>query len=331
MNNKYNQEKINEIKKTLKLEKITLYRGVIENNVSPNKDGRVQVRIAGIHDYRLDKIKTEHLPWAEVIQPTAFGFSSGIGFTSIPNKGTWVWCFLDHGNPNLPVVIGTISGKSVSPADVSVGFNDPDGVFPLIDRLNEEDQNRLQRVEKLDKTIHKKINDTLDTVNATDGVSGADVSMNEPVSLSDKSVYPNNSVIETKSGHVLEIDDTPGNERIRMYHKSGTYIDYRPDGAISEKTKKSIDKIIEGYIHTHIKKSVKTYIEKNLDEIINGAVKRNIKKNLQEHINGDLTLTVDGNLTWEIGGNINIHSGGTQTNVNDGNYKHVAPRIDLNP
>lgn len=307
-----------------------LYRAVIENNISPKKDGRVQVRIFGIHTDDKSLVKTEDLPWAEVMQITAFGFSSGVGFSSIPNIGTWVFVTLDHGNPNMPIIIGAISGNSELSSDTSKGFNSPDGVFPLKDRLQEEDQNRLQRVENLDKTIHQKIMDTLDKPTTTDGVSGADITMTEPNSLSDKSKYPDNAVIETKSGHVIEIDDTPGNEKIRIYHTSGTYKDYRPDGSISERTMKNINKVVKGYVHTHIEKSVKTYINENIDEIIEGYVKRNIKQNLDEHINGDLTLTVDGNLTWEVGGNIKINSGGTQTTTNGGNYSHTAPRIDLN-
>lgn len=310
-----------------------LYRGVIENNISPKKDGRLQVRIMGIHDYDLAKVKTENLPWAEVLQSTAFGFSSGIGFSSIPNIGTWVFVLLDHDNPNKPIVIGAISGKSVKPSNPLEGFNDPTGKFPLIDRLNEEDQNRLQRVQDLDKTIHKKINDTLDILTAKDSVSGANVSQSEPSSLSNLSKYPDNAVIETKSGHVIEIDDTPSNERIQIYHKTGTYMELRPDGTI---TTKSVGVGKNHYIHygdveEHIKKSVKRYIEENLDEIIKGEVKRQIQSNKHEHINGNLDLVVDGNLTWKVGGNITINSGGTQTTTNGGNYKHVAPRIDLNP
>jgi hypothetical protein len=287
-----------------------LYRAVIENNVSPKKDGRVQVRVIGIHDSNKNKVKTEHLPWAEVMQSTAFGFSSGVGFSSIPNIGTWVFVTMDHENPNMFIVIGAISGKSVNKADTNIGFNSPDGIFPLEDRLNEEDQNRLQRVQNLDKTIHKSINDTLDIVNKSDSVSGADVSMTEPSSLSDLSIYPDNAVVETKSGHIIEIDDTPGNEKIRVYHRTGTYIDYRPDGSISEKVKMNINKIVEGYIHTHIKDCVKEYIEGNIDRIVEGGLKQNIKMDNFQHIAGFFKLQADGNLEIlndvKISGNLEV-------------------------
>jgi len=45
-------------------------------------------------------------------------------------------------------------------------------------------------------------------------------------------VYPDNKVTQTKSGHVIEIDDTDGAERIHIHHKSGSYIEFHPDGTV---------------------------------------------------------------------------------------------------
>lgn len=45
-----------------------------------------------------------------------------------------------------------------------------------------------------------------------------------------KAEYPHNKTLTTESGHAVEIDDTPGHERIHVYHKSGTYIEVGPTG-----------------------------------------------------------------------------------------------------
>ena len=42
--------------------------------------------------------------------------------------------------------------------------------------------------------------------------------------------YPYNKVYETESGHYKEYDDTPGAERIKESHKSGTYYEIDKDG-----------------------------------------------------------------------------------------------------
>lgn len=49
-------------------------------------------------------------------------------------------------------------------------------------------------------------------------------------------VYPDNKVTQTKSGHVIEIDDTAGAERIHIHHKSGSYVEFHPDGSVVIKT-----------------------------------------------------------------------------------------------
>lgn len=50
--------------------------------------------------------------------------------------------------------------------------------------------------------------------------------------------YPHNKTITTKSGHLIELDDTPKAERIHVYHKSGSYIEIFPDGSIVTKSMK---------------------------------------------------------------------------------------------
>jgi uncharacterized protein involved in type VI secretion and phage assembly len=46
--------------------------------------------------------------------------------------------------------------------------------------------------------------------------------------------YPYNRVMKTKTGHLLEISDEEGNERIKLFHKSGTYFEIDVDGNKTE-------------------------------------------------------------------------------------------------
>ena len=43
-----------------------------------------------------------------------------------------------------------------------------------------------------------------------------------------KDIQSFNKVFETESGHVQEFDDTPGQERIHTYHRSGTFHEVDP-------------------------------------------------------------------------------------------------------
>jgi len=324
-----------------------LYRAVVEDNKDPEKIGRVKVRIHGVHTSEngnggeaFAAIKTEDLPWAEVMGSTAFGLVGGVGVSSVLRQGTWVWVMLEMGDQNKPVIVGTISGinseDSKGKASGGEGFYDPDEVYPYVKRSAESDINRLARNEKLseayydepteviksvdgtdtpvsvDTTAHDKINQTLNEVTETDGVSGTDPTFKEPASLSDAAVYPDTSVIETQSGHVVEIDDTSGNERIRVYHRTGSYVEIRPDGSFVQK---SVGTEANYYMHAAdvnelITASVNRYVSENIDEIIKGYVHRFIEGEVKEHVGGNINYDSDGNVVWNVGGNFTLNVSG---------------------
>lgn len=59
--------------------------------------------------------------------------------------------------------------------------------------------------------------------------------INEPIEPG-KPVYPMNKAFESRSGHIIEIDDTPDRERLQWFHRSGTYTEFQPLGDRVEKT-----------------------------------------------------------------------------------------------
>jgi len=316
-----------------------LWRAVVEDNKDPLEISRVRVRIYGIHtpdneniSGKFNVVKSSELPWAEIMGGTDFGLLGGIGLSTVLQQGTWVWVMLDHDNPNMPIVVGTIKGtvKSRPSYASGEGFNDKDDVYPLKARYNEPDLNRLTRNKKLQDpaydtpigvyssidTIHKQINDNLDVISVIDSVSGSNVSQTEPNSTNNSSVYPEVAVLETASGHCVELDDSPNNERMRFYHKSGSYIEMKPDGSIVRKTVGGTDHYISmGDVQEHVAKGVKTYIENNLEEIIEGGIKQHVNMDLFKHVGGFFKITADGNLEIvndvKITGSLEVSSKGT--------------------
>lgn len=87
------------------------YRGVVENNVDPQKFGRVQVRVFGIHEEG-SSVSTSALPWAEVSGGTDFGLIAGVGVTSVLRVGTVVWVFFNNDDYNFPVVFAVVKGSN---------------------------------------------------------------------------------------------------------------------------------------------------------------------------------------------------------------------------
>ena len=126
------------------------WQGVVEDRIDPLKLGRCRVRILGYHtDNKVEGegIPTEHLPWATPSQPITSAAMNGIGTTPLgPVEGTWVFGFFRDGEEaQEPVMIGTFGGIPEVPSNPVIGFNDPEGVYPLSTHLNEQDTNRLAR------------------------------------------------------------------------------------------------------------------------------------------------------------------------------------------
>lgn len=332
-----------------------LYRGVVEDNNHPDKNGMVKVRIFGVHTKKNENsgeafefISTAQLPWAEVIRGTEFGLVGGLGLSSVLKQGTWVLVILENDDQNKPIVIGVISGKNS--LDVSTQYTngtggcDPSGKIPFSERSSEHDLNRISRVQDLSTaynpaingstfTVHKKINDKRDVVTKTNATTGASVTQTEPLSTSDLSQYPLVAVLETESGHVIEIDDTPGNERLRVYHRAGSYIEFKPNGGIVQKSVGATSTshfIHEGAVNEHIAKGVKKYIEANLEQIIAGGIKESVEMDLFRSIGGLFKVTATGNL--EVVGDLkvtgSIHSTGEIRDVH-GNLSSLRDAYDI--
>lgn len=52
-----------------------------------------------------------------------------------------------------------------------------------------------------------------------------------------KSKYPYNMVFESRSGHIVEFDDSPDDERINLYHRSGSYYTMLKAGDVVQKSR----------------------------------------------------------------------------------------------
>lgn len=110
--------------------------------------------------------------------------------------------------------------------------------------------------------------------------------------------YPYNNATETESGHVFEMDDTPGAERIRLSHRSGTFIEMNPDGS-------EVHKVYgNGYEITVRDKNV--IIEGSCSVTIKGDSVVNIEGNKWERVAGNYTLIVDGEMIQTIKGDASI-------------------------
>lgn len=326
------------------LDTFVWWHGVVEDINDPLKIGRLRVRILGWnHEIKTGGgVPTQDLPWAQVLQPITSAAMSGLGRSPTGIlQGSWViGFFLDGANAQQPVVIGSYGGmqkpdnislaKQVAPyndvdkprqknrlMDYTKGFRDPNGIYPIEGRMNECDTNRLARNENIDWTIVQKKDDSRNQCDTA--LYGSWTEPPSPYAAS----YPKNHVTESESGHIFEVDDTPGAERIHEYHKSGTFTEVHPLGS-------EVHKVVGNAWDITLNDNM-VYIRGNATTTVGKTMKVKMGEHLEIETDGDMRILVKGNVVTETLGNMLHKVKGTLTMASEGNMLLVAPRIDLNP
>lgn len=305
-----------------------IYRGVVEDNDDPEKAGRCKIRIWGLHTSVKQKtdiegIPTDELPWSEPAHPIMEGSISGFGIWSVPLQGSHVLIFFENGNYFQPRYFASMPAVPENSPDTSLGFNDPDGIYPTNSNtypdqlLSQPDVHRLARGLKTDTAI-ELIEDSLD-LNVPTALGGT---WDEP-NPSYNTTYPHNFVISTHGGLIMELDSTPGAERFHLYHPSHTYIEITVDGDVIVRNERDKFEVVMQNKYSHIKGNKYTTVNGNVKDYTKGNVEVDIDGSKTEEITSNWTLTVNGDIDWTVAGDIDI----TAT----GNITLNATRIDLNP
>ncbi len=226
--------------------------GIVEDRDDPQQLGRHQVRVYVYYSDNKALLPTEKLPWAFVAGSIYSASKEGIGISPTGIQvGTTVVGFFADGR------------EAQIPIITGTLYGIPDG-----------DQRRHD-VPKRARGLNPITKNTLEKEPA-DGFAAR---------------YPYNKVITTESGHTVELDDTPGQERIHIYHRTGSYVEINKDGSV-------------------VYKSV---------------------KNTYEITTSDNEVFVGGSVSVHVKGNANILVDGTYTLESKGNMVIKAPRVDINP
>lgn len=267
--------------------------GTVEDREDPMMLGRVRVRIKGYHTIDPIELPTEMLPWAHPIQPIGSASIGGIGDspTGIVVGSNVFGFFADGEDGQQPVVMGTFGGWNE--------VENPLAEHPRLSYMFQQDTNKAARGETT--AIHLAKSMTLDPV------------IGEPDSPFAPE-YPYNKVTETEGGHMFEVDDTPGAERLHEYHTSGTFTEVHPDGTRVHKVVSDDYQIVHGDRNVHIKGDLNIIVD------------------------GNMNLTVGASKTEEIGSNWSVNTGGftkitpagTYTEISGGNTTIKAPKVFIN-
>lgn len=221
----------------------------------------------------------------------------------------------------------------------------PMSSYPLADRLNEPSTSRLSRNEKIEETIvaYKKqklvpIEGAGFSGNTMGGTSDSPTSFVEPPTPY-AAVYPYNHVYESESGHAIEVDDTPGAERLHRYHRSGTFNEVHPDGVEVNRVVNSQYNIIYGdyfnstgfTYHVDAKTGIRMKSGANFNIQTTGNLNQQVGVGLNSIIGADITSHAGGNSSERVGGNkVSLTEGDSIESIGGSEWKKIAEGLYIN-
>lgn len=226
-------------------------RARVAENQDPKKLGRIRVENVELYG-------TGVSPWATPCFPMYGGRDSG--FFSVPPIGSLVWIECEEGMVEHPIFVG--------------GFYDEitDGHSTDGSAIEESSEYQL---ESSPVPAHGRA----DYDGSDYGMKG---SFGVPAS-SYEAEYGEVTIIRTPAGHMLELDDTEGGERVQIFHSKGSHIEILPDGTVNI--------IAEGNIRSRSTNTV---------EIIAGDKRQQISGAVSSQVDGDFSTTLNGDVTTKI-------------------------------
>ena len=211
-----------------------------------------------------------------------------------------------------------------------VGFCDPNMKYPLRDYVGEPDTNRLARGKIVGTSVEFKDKQRLTGVQTANGVTW------DQVNVPYNAEYPYNKVTETESGHLFELDDTPENERIHLFHRRGTFLEIDANGTQVNRIVGDgyyiIDRngyiLIEGAANITVRGTCNILVEADANIDVSGDTNINMAGNANFNVASDMAINVGGelkvqaaNIKMDSNSDFNVTASGSNKLTSGGNFE----------
>ena len=177
-------------------------------------------------------------------------------------------------------------GRTDGEGTSQTAFGDPSGAYPRSEYYNNS---------SLNAAIRGGDNHQLATGGSAKGVD-------LDLTIASSTQYGMADVRETASGHVIELNDTPGGERVLIKHNTGAGIEMKPDGTILVVTTRNKVEICEGDNTIIVEGDANLNYRGNLTLNVQGDFAVNCN-NYTVNARGDKTETINGNQSQSVHGN----------------------------
>ena len=304
--------------------------GVVENNDDPRFESRVQVRALGIHGTKKE-VPTEMLPWS-ILAKGDYDANGAIG-SGIPEINNFVFgVMLDGRDAQQPLILGLI------PTQFATKWGEPGGPGELWgnvpptpageitsrstapEQFGQPQSDRLSRAENLEETyvLQQEMGRTMNIPSADGGT------FSEPATAYDASPTFNKVIKVGDSS--IEIDGSPGSERIMIHHGEGSYIQIDANGLTTEKTVDDKYEIIDGKQHVSAGRGSNVTIVGNAYVKVIGNKTEEITGDLQTLVHGNHLLSVGGQSTHQAGVQLQFRAADIKTEANVGTFSIKAAK-----
>jgi hypothetical protein len=313
------------------------WAGVVEDRMDPLMLGRCRVRILGYHTEDKSVLPTEDLPWAMPIQNITSAAVTGFGRSATGLlESSWVFGFFADGEDSQqPLILGSFAGipqTAFYARMTGKGFTDPNDKYPLKDHMEEPDTNRLARNEKIDTTIVQDKRDTRRR-NVVVAFQKSPSFWDQP-NIPYNAKYPFNHVHFTESGHVLEMDDTVGNERLHMYHRTGTFVEIDSKGTMVRRVVGDTYEIFEsngfifirGKANVTVEGTINIYAMNDLNVQVDGNATVHAHKQMEFKSGGKMIFSAGDNVEFHSDKQINVHAD-ENINVKSGRNINMGSKV----
>lgn len=124
-----------------------------------------------------------------------------------------------------------------------------------------------------------------------------------PASIENPPVYPYNQIWQSESCHSIELDDTPGRERVRIQHRTGTFTEIHPNSD-------EVHKVFGDGYEIHLK---------NKNMLVKGVCSITIEGDSIVHTKGDKYERVDGDYILYVKGDYSVSTKRDLSIISSGN------------
>ena len=247
------------------------WTGIVEDRQDPLKLGRCRIRCLGWHSPNKMQLPTNMLPWAIPSVPI------NVSNVYAPKEGDMIFgFFLDGESAQQPVMLGSFPSIPLKAANRQEPFTDPRTSAELSAAPVKPYESATNYPRKLDEPTTSRLarNDSDYPSEIVAEKRDRKASKVEPNSYY-AAKYPYNNVYESESGHALEFDDTKGAERVHLYHRSGSYVEWGPEGDRAERIQRNKFEVVIGNEQVYVKGDVKIYVDGDYDLEVTGDIRIN--------------------------------------------------------